>query len=97
MNQFLLLYKGPATSPDASHDGWRQWFTGLGEHLIDVGSAMKQGCALHGDGSTDERETPLNGYSIIQAEEREEALRLVQSHPYLSLGDEYTVEIFALR
>ncbi|GCF09628.1 hypothetical protein [Dictyobacter arantiisoli] len=96
MNKFLLLYKGPATSPDASHDGWPQWFTGLGEHLLDVGSPMKQGYTLHGDGSADESATPLNGYSIIQAEERAEAFRLVQSHPYLSLGDEYTVEIFAL-
>jgi hypothetical protein len=36
----------------------------------------------------------LNGYSIIQAEERGEALRLLHDHPYLSLGQEYTVEMF---
>lgn len=94
MKRFLLLYKGPATAPDAPHEGWPQWFARLGEHLVDRGSPLAHGCSLQSDGSTENRATPLNGYSIIQAEEREEALRLVRDHPYLSLGREYTVEVF---
>ena len=96
MKQFLLLYKGPATPPDASHGGWPQWFARLGEHLVDRGAPMAQGRTLHGDGVIDDKATRLNGYSIIQAGERDEALRLVQDHPYLSLGHEYTVEMFDL-
>lgn len=57
---------------------------------------MTHGCSLRHDGLTANGGTPLNGYTIIQAEEREEALRLLQDHPYLSLGDEYTVEMFDL-
>jgi len=96
MKQFLLLYKGPATPPEASHEGWPQWFQKLGEHFVDRGGPMSHGYSLHGDGSTDNRATPLNGYSIIQAAEKEEALRLLQDHPYLSFGNEYTVEMFDL-
>lgn len=96
MKQFLLLYKGPATPPDASHDGWPQWFGKLGEKLVDRGVPMAHGCSLSHDGLTANWATPLNGYTIIQAEEREEALRLVHDHPYLALGQEYTVEMFDL-
>jgi hypothetical protein len=35
------------------------------------------------DGLTANWATPLNGHTIIQAEEREEALRLLRDHPYL--------------
>ncbi len=55
---------------------------------------MAHGCSLRHDGLTANWATPLNGYTIIQAEEREEALRLLRDHPYLSLGTEYTVELF---
>ena len=94
MKKFLVLYQGPATPPDASHEGWPQWFHKLGDHLVDRGSPMTHGHSLRGDGSTGDSRVSLNGYSIIQAEEREEALRLLHDHPYLSLGQEYTVEMF---
>jgi hypothetical protein len=96
MQKFLLLYQGPATAPDASHEGWPQWFHKLGDHLVDRGLPMAQGRSLRGDGSTGDSTISLNGYSIIQAEDRGEALSLLHDHPYLSLGNQYTVEIFDL-
>ena len=96
MKKFLLLYQGPATAPDASHEGWPEWFHKLGEKLVDKGSPLTHGRSLRADGSTGDSTTSLNGYSIIQAEDRGEALGLLHDHPYLSLGKEYTVEIFDL-
>ncbi len=96
IKKFLLLYKGPATPPDASHEGWLQWFNKLGDKLVDRGLPIAHGRFLRGDGSTGDSATGLNGYSIIQAEDMGEALRLLHDHPYLSLGNEYTVEIFDL-
>ena len=96
MNRFMVLYVGPATPPNASHEGWPAWFDKLGDKLVDKGSPMADGRGLHGDGSTTGSTTHLNGYSIIQAEDRGEALSLLHDHPYLSLGNEYTVEIFDL-
>jgi len=43
MKKFLLLYKGPATPPDASHDGWPQWFNKLEDKLVDRGLPMAHG------------------------------------------------------
>ena len=66
--KFILLYKGPATPPGASHKEWPPWFKKVGDKLVDTGSSMANGLVLHGDGSTSDSATDLNGYSIIQAE-----------------------------
>ncbi len=97
MKKFILLYKGPATPPGASHEKWPAWFDKTGDQLVDMGSPMKNGLVLHGDGSTDDSASPLNGYSIIQAKNIKALKSLVKDHPFLSLGnDEYSVEIFEL-
>jgi hypothetical protein len=97
MKKFMLLYKGPATPPGASHEKWPAWFNKVGDKLADIGSPMDNGLVLHSDGSTNGPVTNLNGYSIIQAENINDVISLVKDHPFLSLGnDEYSVEIFEL-
>jgi len=94
MKRSLLLSSGPLTAPDASHEGWPEWFNKIGDALVDLGSPMANGFVLHGDGSTSDRASTSNGYSIVQAEDRREAIELVRDHPFLMLGGEYTVEVF---
>jgi hypothetical protein len=94
MKSVILLYKGPATPPAASHEGWPEWFQSIGDKLVDMGSPMANGFVIHSDGTTSETASSLNGYSIIRAEDRDEALDLVKSHPFLGLGPEYTIEVF---
>ena len=93
MKKYILLYKGPVT-PGASHAKWPAWFNKLGEHLVNMGSPMKKGFVLHNDGSKDNSATNLNGFSIIQAKDIKAVISLVKDHPFLSLGSEYSVEIF---
>jgi hypothetical protein len=94
MERFLLLYKGPPAPPGASHEGWPEWFRGIGDALVDLGSPMKNGVVLHADGSTSGDATGLRGYGVIQAEGRSEALDLLRDHPLLALGNDYTIEMF---
>jgi hypothetical protein len=91
---FMLLYRGPATPPDASHAGWPEWFASAGERLIDIGSPMAGGFVVRADGSTRDETTPLNGFSIVAADDRDDALALIRSHPFLALGSEYAIEAF---
>jgi hypothetical protein len=92
----MVLYVGPPTAPDASHEGWPAWFNMLGDRLVDRGSPLADGLALHGDGSTGGAATRLNGYSIVRAEDTNEALGLVKDHPYLAQGAEHSVELHLL-
>jgi hypothetical protein len=92
MKRFLLLYKGPPTPPGATHEGWPEWFKAIGDALVDVGSPARNGFVLHADGSTTDT-AGLNGYGIIQAEGKSEALALLRDHPLLALGD-WVIEVF---
>lgn len=93
MKKFMLLYKGPATPPDATHQGWPEWFQKVGTALVAIGSPMSNRAVVPSGGQI----TDLNGYSIIQAETIDDAVRLVQDHPYLAQGgNDYSIEIFEL-
>jgi hypothetical protein len=94
MKRFLLLYNGPHTPPGASHEGWREWFDKIGEALVDVGSPLVNGVALHGDGSSSNKTTSLNGFSVVQAENQDAVLDLIADHPFVLIGSEYKIEVF---
>jgi hypothetical protein len=94
MKRYLLLYRGPQTPPGATHEGWPEWFAGIGEALVDAGSPMQNGFVVQSDGSIGGEAAYRNGYSIIQARDPEHAAGLLKSHPFLSYGAEYTVEVF---
>ncbi len=97
MKKYMLLYKGPATPPNAPHEKWPAWFDKAGDQLISIGSPMANGFVLYRDGSQDSTATNLNGYSIVQARDMNAVRDLAKDHPYLAQGsDEFTVEIFEL-
>jgi hypothetical protein len=93
MKRYLLLYSGPPpVSP--THAGWREWFEGVGDALVDPGSPMRNGFVLHADGSTSDAGNHPLGYGIVQAEDRARVLELLRDHPLWRSGGEYTIEIF---
>ena len=96
MPRFMLLYIGPATPPDASHEGWPEWFAKLGDRLVDRGSPMADGHILNQDGTASGSASRLNGYSIVQAEDMNDLLGLVKDHPYQALGGEYSIEAYSV-
>jgi hypothetical protein len=94
MPTFILLYDGPPTPPDASHEGWPEWFQRLGERLVDIGSPMADGFVVQADRRTSDAVASLNGYSLIQAESREQVVDALSDHPFLALGAEYRIQVF---
>jgi hypothetical protein len=92
--KYILLYRGPLTPPDASHSGWREWFTQVGEGVVDIGSPMRNGQSVRSDGTLADSAPTLNGFSLIEAEDFDTARTLVEDHPYLSLGAEYSIDIY---
>jgi hypothetical protein len=94
MQRFLLLYSGPPTPPTATHERWPAWFNKVGGALVDIGSPMANGVVLHPDGSTSGDADPLRGYSLIEAESRDEALELLRDHPLLAAGPDYRIQLF---
>src|SRR3954452_12430751 len=94
MTSFMLLYNGPPTPPEASHEGWPEWFQSLGDKLIDRGSPMTAGFVLRGDGTTSDTPASLNGYTVIRAEGRDAVRDLLENHPFLAGGSEYRIDVY---
>ena len=96
MKRLLVLYTGPPAPPNPTHEGRPQWFSKIGDALVDLGSPTANGFVVDTDGSTREDATGLNGYCVVQASDRREVLDLLIDHPYLALGGEHTIEVFEL-
>jgi YCII-related domain-containing protein len=94
MTSFMLLYDGPPTTPDASHEGWPEWFQGLGDTLVDMGSPMIAGFVVRADGTTSDTAAGLNGYSVVRAEDRDAVLDLLRDHPFLAGGSDYRIAVY---
>ncbi len=104
MAKFILLYNGPATPMNQMTEeqskqtmaGWQTWMGKVGSALTDMGSPMTNGKAVVDNGSIGTA-TELNGYSILEAENMDEALKLVDGHPFLSdKSGKFSVEVFEL-
>lgn len=104
MKQFMILYNGPATPPDQMTPelvqkimmGWKTWMEKLGDKMLDMGKPLTNGKVVVDDGS-EGKALELSGYSIIQAEDMDAALKLVEDHPFLSdKTGKFSVEVFEL-
>ncbi len=104
MSKFILLYNGPATPPEQMDQekvqkimgNWKTWMEKLGPSMIDMGQPMANGRAVVDDGSNKEP-LELTGYSIIEATNMDEAVELVDGHPFLSdKTGKFSVEVFEL-
>lgn len=104
MPRFMLLYTGPATPPSEMAPervqevmgGWQAWMERVGSAMIDIGTPMAAGLSVVDDGST-RAAGELNGYSIIEAENRDAAVALVDGHPFLSdATGNFSVDVYEL-
>jgi hypothetical protein len=104
MAKFIFVYKGPATDMSdmseeqskAVMDAWNEWIQKMGSALVDVGQPMANGVSVVDDGSEG---TPalLNGYSIVEAENIQDAKKLADDHPFLSEGKgNFAIDIYEL-
>jgi hypothetical protein len=104
MAKFILLYNGPATPPSEMDPdkvqevmgAWQTWMENVGPALLDVGAPMDNGVSVVDDAST-RAAGALNGYSIVEANDRDSAVALVVGHPFLSdkTGD-FSVDVYEL-
>ena len=104
MKKFILLYKGPATSAKdmgeekakAVMAKWAEWMQRVGSAIVEMGNPMANGTSIVDDRS-EGTTSQLNGYTIIQAENMEEAKALVDGHPFLSdKSGKFSVEVYEL-
>jgi YCII-related domain len=85
MNPFLLVHRHihDYTPSAEAAAAWQNWFESLGDALVDPGNAVLDDRGVAGAAATP---LPLGGYTIVNAETLEEAIRIARGCPAVSEG-----------
>ena len=86
MATFLFLYKGYVSPTPEIGRAWMAWFEAVGDRMVDSGNPLSDGVEVTPEGATD---LPLGldsltGYSLVRAQDRDEALALAASNPMIT-------------
>lgn len=70
---------------------WRAWMAGLGAAVIDRGKPVGKSKTVSAEGvSNDGGASPLAGYTIVTADNLDEAVKMAKACPHLDIG---TIEV----
>jgi hypothetical protein len=86
MKKFLFLYKGYLTPTPEIGKAWMDWFTSVGDAMVDSGNAMSAGVEVT-QAAVTSLELGLDsftGYSIINAEDMDSAIALAKTNPMIT-------------
>jgi len=99
MAKFMLAYTGGGRMGDSPEEqqrmmeAWMNWFGSLGDSVVDMGSPLGYARSVHPDGSAGDGDSAgLNGYSIIEAADVDDAVGKANGCPVLANGG--TVEVY---
>jgi hypothetical protein len=86
MKKFVLLHYGYEEPTQEVMDAWNSWFASIADTIADMGSPLGPGRQISG---TVTRELPMDadaitGYSIVNAEDMDEAERIAQGCPIIT-------------
>jgi hypothetical protein len=104
MKKYIVLYLAPQTAQEKMAQAsakemqegmkpWMEWAQMLGEKLVDFGMPLGLGQKITKDGANPAN-TEVNGFSIIQAENMDEAKVLLKDHPHLSWVEGSAIEVY---
>ena len=85
MAEFIFTYRTPVEYTLGTPDGiaaWTAWFQGMGSQLRDLGKPVFNRATV-GDSADG---VPLGGYSLVTAQNLDEALTLAKGCPILAAG-----------
>lgn len=103
MKKFMVIYHAPAAAmkqmEGASDEDmkkgmepWMAWAKRCGSGLVDMGTPLGDGQKVTKSGTTPSDKSVV-GYSILQAESMDEAVKMLQGHPHLDWVDGCEVEV----
>jgi hypothetical protein len=104
MKKFIVLYHAPIDTMEQTANGspedqekgmemWMQWAKKCGNKLVDLGAPLTNGQQLSPDGTSKSSTKNVVGYSILQAENMDDAKALLKGHPHLGWNAECAIEV----
>jgi hypothetical protein len=71
---------------------WHAWRDGLGDNLLDFGNMFFGGSSLNAKGIS-QSPGDVMGFTLIKAEDQEEANKLTESHPHIKWHEGASIEV----
>ncbi len=104
MTKFIVTYLAPIdatwktqeSTPEEMEAGmkaWMVWAEKCGNKLVDMGSPLGNGKTVSPGGITSASKSEIIGYSILQANNMEEAVSLLKEHPHLDWNAACEIEV----
>jgi hypothetical protein len=87
MGKYIYVYYA-GKSDGGSAEAWGAWFGALGDKLIDGGNPFgENGQAINKQGVMAVQDSPLTGYSIVNALDMSDATKMAEGCPLVSSGE----------
>ena len=98
MSKFIILASG-GTMPETEEEMvevmkvWGAWYDSLGSSVVDPGNPVSFATKISPDGRVSDGSefSNANGYVILQAETKDEAVKMAQACPVLVGGSEISL------
>ena len=86
MKRFMFLMFGFEAPTPEIMSAWGKWFESIADKMVDQGGFYGGAREISGDGTKDlpMGMDSITGYTIIKAENLEEAEKLAQSNPFIA-------------
>lgn len=93
MKRFMMLHVGFETPTPEVMAAWQRWFESVADHTVEHGG-FAGGCEISHDGRRELKLEPdaITGYSIVNADNLEEAEKLAADNPFIS-----SIRIYEIR
>ena len=97
MTRFLVTYHGSEMPHEQeaiaqARDAFIQWASKTGAALVEPGDPVRSFKTLDRNGTREEAaEGPFNGWSVIEAEDVDAAIRILADHPFVGRGGQLQV------
>lgn len=104
MKKFMVVYYAPSDStkqmenktPEEMQEGmkpWMEWAEKCGDALVDMGNPLGNGQNVSSNGAAASSKEVV-GYSMLQAESMDEAVKILDNHPHLTWGAGCEIEVY---
>lgn len=92
MAQYMITYLG-GNQPSSPEEGkrhlakYKDWLSSLGDSAVSPANPIKNTSTVNADGTvTGQSTTTMSGYTIIEAESKEMAIKIARDCPFLEIG-----------
>ncbi len=102
MHKYVFVYHAPMSPADAAPPTpeqiqavmaeWSAWAARVGDRMVDFGTPLAGGTRVTAEGSSPSARE-VSGYSILEADDLQDALDLAREHPHLTMPGGCEIEV----